>query len=55
MPTTFSFRTMMYKKKHDVNRGKDRMNKICELVMELAMKIIDFKKKAMKLLTKEHQ
>ena len=36
-------------------RGKDCMKKFCELLMGYAMKVINFKKKKMKLLTKEQQ
>ena len=39
--------------KHDVYRGKDCMKKFCEFVREHTMKIINFKKKKMELLTKE--
>ena len=41
--------------KHDVYRGKDCMKKFCEFLREHAMKIVNFKKKKMKLLTKEQQ
>ena len=41
--------------KHDVNRGKDRMINSCEFLREDTMKIIHFKNKEMKLLTKEQQ
>ena len=41
--------------KHDVYRGKDCMKKFCEFVREHTMKIINFKKKKMALLTKEWQ
>ena len=41
--------------KHDVYRGKACMKKFCEYLREHAMKIINFKKKKMKLLTKEQQ
>ena len=40
---------------HEVYRGKDCMKKFCEFLREHAMKIINFKKKKMKLLTKEQQ
>ena len=43
------------KNKHDVYRGKDYMKKFCELLREQAMKIINFKKNEMNLLTKEQQ
>ena len=39
--------------KHVVYRGKDCMKKFCEFLREHAMKIIIFKKKIIKLLTKE--
>ena len=38
---------------HDVNRGKDCMKRFCEFSREHAMKIINFEKKKIKLLTKE--
>ena len=38
--------------KHDVYRGKDCMKKFCEFLREPAIKIIKFKRKKMKLLTK---
>ena len=41
--------------KHDVYRGKDCIKKVCEFLREHAIKIINFKKKKMKLLTKGHQ
>ena len=41
--------------KHGVYRGKDCMKKFCESLREHALKIITFKKKKMKLLTKELQ
>ena len=39
--------------KHDVYRGKDCMKKLCKSLREHPVKTIDFKKKAMKLLTNE--
>ena len=39
--------------KHDVYRAKDCMKKFCKSLREHPMKIINFKKKKMKLLTKE--
>ena len=39
--------------KHNVYRGKDCMKRFCEFLREHAMKIINFKEKKMKLLTKE--
>ena len=41
--------------RHDVCRGKDCMKKFCEFLKEHEMKIINFKKKKMKLLTKEQR
>ena len=41
--------------KYDVYTGKDGMKKFCEFLREHAMKIINFKKKKMKLPTKELQ
>ena len=48
--TTSSFRSI--ENKHDVYRGKDCMKKFYESLRGHAMKIINFKKKEMKLLTK---
>ena len=53
MPTISSFTSI--ENKHDVCRYKDCMKKFCELLREHAMKIIKFKKKEMKLLTKQQQ
>ena len=53
MSTISSFRSI--ENKHDVYRGKDCMKKFCEFLRKHAMKIINFKKKSMKLLTKEQQ
>ena len=53
MPKISSFKSIKYK--HDVYRGKDCMKKYCESLREHAMKIINFKTKKMKLLTKEQQ
>ena len=53
MSTISSFRSI--ENKHDVYRGKDCMKKFCKCLREHAMKIINFKKKKMKLLTKEQQ
>ena len=53
MSTISSFRSI--ENKHDVYRGKDCMKKFCEFLREHAMKIINFKKKKMKLLTTEQQ
>ena len=41
--------------KHDVYKGKDCVKKFCESLREPSMKIINFTKKKMKLLTKERQ
>ena len=41
--------------KRNVYRGKDCMKKFCEFLRMHAMKIINFKKKKMKLLVKEQQ
>ena len=53
MLTISSFKSI--EKKHAVYRGKDCMKKLCKSLREHAMKIINFKKKNMKLLTKEQQ
>ena len=53
MPTISSFKRI--KNKHDTYRGKDCMKKFCKFLREHAMKIINFKKKKMKSLTKERQ
>ena len=49
--TISSFRSI--ESKRDVNRGKDRMRKLCEFLRKHAMRLIDCKKKKMNLLTKE--
>ena len=41
--------------KHDVYRDKDYMKTFCKFLRQHAMKIINFKKKKMKLLTKKQQ
>ena len=41
--------------KHDECKGKDYMKRLCESLREYAMKMINFKKKKNKLLTKEQQ
>ena len=51
MFTIFSFRSI--ENKHDVYRGKDCMKRFCEFLREYAIKIINFKKKKIKLLKKE--
>ena len=57
IPSDFSMSTIptfgSIENKHDVYRGKDCMKYFCEFLREHAMKIISFKKKKMKLLTKE--
>ena len=53
MATIFSFRSI--ENKHDVYRGKYCIKKFCESLRQHAMKIISFKKKKMKLVTKEQQ
>ena len=53
MPSLSSFRSI--ENRHDVYRGKDSMKKFCESLRERAMKIINFKKKKMTLITKEQQ
>ena len=50
MSTISTFRSI--ENKHDIYRGKDCMKKFCEFLTEHAMKIINLKKKKMKLLTK---
>ena len=51
MSTISSFRSL--ENKYDVYRGNDFMKKFSEFLREHALKIINFKKKKMKLLTKE--
>ena len=53
MSTISSFRSI--ENKSDTCRGKHCMKKFCEFLREHAMKIINFKKKKRKLLTKEQQ
>ena len=53
MSTRSPFRSI--ENKHDVYRSKDGMKKFCEFLRENAMKIVSFKKKKLKLLTKEPQ
>ena len=59
MPSGFSIYTISSfrstRSNHDVYRGKDYMKKFCEFLREHAMKIINFKKKKLKLLTEEQQ
>ena len=53
MPSLSSFRSI--ENRHDVYRGKDSIKKFCESLRERAMKIINFKKIKMTLLTKQQQ
>ena len=53
MSTVSSFKSI--ENKHDVHRGKDCMKRFCESLREHTLKIINFKKKKMKLLTREQQ
>ena len=53
MSTISSFRSI--ENNHDVYRDKDCIKKICEFLREHTVKIINIKKKKMKLLTKEQQ
>ena len=53
MSTISSFRSIG--NKYDVYRGKGCMKKFCESLREHAMRIINFKKEEMKVLTKEQQ
>ena len=53
MSTISSFRSI--ENKHDIYRGKYCMKKFYESLREHEMKIINFKKEKMKLLTKEQQ
>ena len=53
MSTISSFRSI--ENKYDVYRGKDFMKTFCEFLRRHAMKIINYKKKKMKLLKKEQQ
>ena len=53
MSTISSFRSI--ENKYDVYRGKDCMKKFYEFLREHAIKIINFKKKKLKLSTKEQQ
>ena len=52
MSTISPFKTI--ENKYDVYRGKDCMKKLCKSLREHALKIINFKKKKMKLLTKKN-
>ena len=53
MSTMSSFRSI--ENKQDLCGGKDYMIKFCKLSREHAIKTINFKKKKMKLLSKEQQ
>ena len=53
MPTISLFRSI--ENKHDAYRGKDCMKKFCEPLRQHAIKIINFKKKKVKLLIKGWQ
>ena len=53
MSTISSFRSI--ENQHDMYRGKDCIKKFWEFLREQVMKIINFKKKKIKLLTKELQ
>ena len=59
IPSGFSMSTILpfkrIEKNHDVYRGKDFMKKFCESLREHTMKMINFRKKKMNLLTKEQQ
>ena len=51
--TRSSFKSI--ENKHDVYRGKDYMKRFCEVIRKQAMKIINFRKKKIKSLSKEKQ
>ena len=53
MSTILSFKKI--ENQHDVYRGRDCMKKFCQSLSEHAMKMINFKKKKMNLLTKQQQ
>ena len=53
MCTISSFRSI--ENTHDIYRDKDCMIEFCEFLRDHVIKIINFKKKKMNLLTKEHQ
>ena len=53
MSTILSFKST--ENKHDVYKSKKCRKKFCELIREYTMGIIKFKKKKMKLVTKEQQ
>ena len=53
IPAISSFRSI--KNSHGLYRGNDCVKSFCEFLGEHAMEIFNFKKKIMKLLTKEQQ
>ena len=53
MSTISSFRSI--ENKHAVYRGKDCMKRFCESLREHTIKMINFRRKKLKLLTKEQQ
>ena len=53
MSTIWSFRSIQ--NKHDVCKGEDCMKKFCEYLREHGMKMIQFEKENLKLLTNEQQ
>ena len=53
MSTISSFKSI--ENKHDVYRSKDCVKKFCESLREHAMNVMNFKKKKVKLLTKEQK
>ena len=59
IPSAFSMRTISsfrsIENKYDVYRGKDCMKNFCESLREDALKIINFEKEKIRLLTKERQ
>ena len=59
IPSDFSMSTLSSFRRieniHDAHRSKDCMKKFCEFLREHVMKIINFKKKKMKLLTKKQK
>ena len=59
IPSGFSMSTILSLKdvenKRDVNRGKDCMKKLCELLREHTTKLINFFEKILKLLRNEQQ
>ena len=53
MPAISSFRGK--ENKHDVYRRKDCMKRVCEFLREQTLKIVNFEKTKMKLLTEEQK